>query len=190
MDIEGVVPNTTRFVNGTAVDIPGSNCAGLDSNFDGPNVTLCQSLSFAASVGNMDFFIGIVPIAQALTWPAIFLFLQLPFLWYALTLVAPLVGIVYQFVAIENELALATQVAKQILVQFASDQKIDSMWSTGVFLWIFTVLVYGACLYSAYSNDRHKLSLQEMEATAHQQRRNRGKSVQPTAYVFFAELVF
>ena len=148
----------STFVNGWLVNEPGV-CGGIgssDSN-DTHAVSLCQSFAFNAGVGNLMFFMTNVPVMHALTLPAIFLSLGLPFRSYIVAVLAPLVGLCVQIYTIYQEVQLSVDAAN-FLISAHVALPIGTQY-TWLYVTLYGVIVYSSCIASALSNERYNRSL-------------------------------
>eukprot|EP00750_Incisomonas_marina_P029415 INCI7175.4.p1 GENE.INCI7175.4~~INCI7175.4.p1 ORF type:complete len:1381 (+),score=176.24 INCI7175.4:621-4145(+) len=151
--------NTSVFVEGWLQGSEGEICGGIGDPAanDSSPVSLCQTLSYSAGVGNMAFCITMIPVLQSLTIPAILMTVALPFRLYVVALTAPAVGCALQVYTTYQEISLSANVANFLMTAHGPAQVgTQYVW---MYVALYMVIVYGSCLASALVNERYNRSL-------------------------------
>eukprot|EP00750_Incisomonas_marina_P008663 INCI15576.4.p1 GENE.INCI15576.4~~INCI15576.4.p1 ORF type:complete len:926 (+),score=151.66 INCI15576.4:135-2912(+) len=153
-------PDNSTFIDGwlqpasTSVGVCGGTGDARAAPTNASVISLCQTINYSASIGNLAFFLSSIPTLQGLTLPAILMLLALPLRWYLVAIAAPFAGMILQIVLAEHDLRVTREVANNILGSVnASDVRLTEEFNW-LYLSVYTTVIYSSCLASAISNER------------------------------------
>jgi len=163
-------PPDSVFLNGL-LSPSSMYCAGTVPQ-NRTSMSLCKALDFSVAYGNLLRSIVAMPMVNGLTFPVIVMLFGLPFRLYLATVFTPMLGMIYQAIAISTTMKWVEELGNTT----SPTQSFNGVFSGGsayselVYYLTFAIVVYGTCIASTLSSERYTRSLFSIRHVLHHRR--------------------